>query len=574
MKSGLFRIRAGALEKKLAAGLRRLDRDDVMKQIMTRRPNVYSDDRATRMAIRNRLGWVDSASMMKWRVKGIEEFVEGVVKDKLTQIVLMGMGGSSLCPEVFSRMFRKPSTIKSFDVVDSTDPRVLRSVRKKLDFKQTLFIVASKSGGTVETRSQEAYFLRECELAGLKDIGRHFAAITDKGSALQRFARKNKYRKVFVNPSDIGGRYSALSFFGLVPGALAGVDLRALLDTAIDMQSALLDRPAEANPAAALGSLMALAAKDGRDKMTFLASKKLSPFIPWIEQLVAESTGKKKKGVVPIDNEPPLKWESYGRDRMFVIMRMAGERTPVAPAMLKKLEHSKVPMAEMVLRDAHDLGAQLLLWEAATAVAGYHLKINPFDEPNVTESKNNTKALLAKYEKVGRVSMPSPIKSFGKLTVLDATDPSRFRKVDQKSMATMLKRFLSGLKAPAYLSLLSYIKPDPKADQAFVSMRTTVGARRRVATLQGYGPRYLHSIGQLYKGGPANGRFILFVEANRPDIPIPGVPFDFATLIMAQAFGDVQALKKRKLPTLVVLIDGPVGAGLQSFARSLGSALK
>jgi len=545
-----------------------------MKEIMTRRPTAFTGERETRMAIRNRLGWVDSASMMKWRVKGIEEFVEGVQKDKLRQVVLMGMGGSSLCPEVFSRMFKSPGFVDSIHVIDSTDPRVLRSVRRKLDMKHALFIVASKSGGTIETRSQEAYFLNECELAGLKKIGTHFAAITDKGSALQKFARQQEYRKVFLNPADIGGRYSALSFFGLVPGALAGVDVREMLDRAIDTQAVLTDRPAEANPGATLGSLMAMAAKAGRDKMTFLASKKLKPFVPWIEQLVAESTGKKKKGVVPIDNEPPLKWEHYGKDRFFVIMRMTGERSPVAPALMKKLDGSNVPYIEIVLRDALDLGTQFLLWEAATAVAGHHLNINPFDEPNVTESKTNTKALLQKYDKIGRISMPAPVKAFGKLTILDPVDPDRYRKGDLKSVATLLKRFLSGLKSPEYLALLSYTKPDAKADRAFQSMRTALGSKSKVASLQGYGPRYLHSIGQLYKGGPATGRFILFVETKRPSVAIPGLSFDFGTLITAQAFGDVQALKKRKRPTLVVLIDGPVSVVLQSFARSLNAALR
>ena len=541
---------------------------------MTRRPAVFTKDRAVRALIRDRLGWVDSASMMKWRAKGVDEFVTAAAKDKLSQVVLMGMGGSSLCPEVFSKIFPKHKNFKAVHVVDSTDPRVVNAVAAKIDPKQTLFIVASKSGGTVETRSQEAFFMDLLRSAGVRNIGKHFVAITDKGSSLQKFARKHEYRKIFVNPSDIGGRYSALSFFGLVPGALAGVDIGRLLENAIEMQKSLTDRAGETNPGAALGSLMAVAAKEGRDKLTFMASRKLSPFVPWIEQLVAESTGKNKKGVVPVENEPQLKWNQYGKDRLFVILRTAGEKSPVAPALEKSLRASKVPLIEIVLKDIYELGGQFLLWEAATAVAGYHLGINPFDEPNVTESKNITKDILKQYDRSGRLPLPEPLATFGKLTILDATDHRAFRPADRKSLGAILKRFCSGLRGPGYLSLLAYVKPEAKADKALAAMRRSVAAKRKVATLQGYGPRYLHSIGQLYKGGPTEGRFVIFVEAKRPVLAIPGAHLDFGTLISAQALGDARALMKRKLPTLVVAIDGPVSSGLASFARSLASALR
>jgi glucose-6-phosphate isomerase len=574
MKQGLFRIRAGSIEKKYQAAIRKTERADLMAQIMTRRPAVFTKNNAVRALIQNRLGWVDSAVLMKRRVGAIEEFVTAVVKDKLSQVVLMGMGGSSLCPEVFSKIFPKHRNITGFHVVDSTDPRVISAVASRIDLKKTLFIVASKSGGTVETRSQEAFFIDQLRQAGVKNIGRHFAAITDTGSSLGSFARKHGYRKIFVNPSDIGGRYSALSFFGLVPGALAGVDIARLLDHAIAMQKTLRDRSGEINPGAALGSLLATAAKDGRDKLTFLASKKLAPFVPWIEQLIAESTGKQKKGIVPIDNEPPMNMREYGRDRLFVILRTAAEKSPMAPSLEKSLRASKLPIAEIVLKDIYELGAQFLMWEAATAVTGYHFGINPFDEPNVTESKNITKGLLDEFVRTNRLPVPEPLARFGKLVVLDATEQRAFRPTDRKSLGALLRRFCRGLKSPGYVSMLGYIKPDKKTDTAFAAMRRTVGTKKKVATLQGYGPRYLHSIGQLYKGGPAEGRFIIFVEAKRPHLDIPGAAYDFGTLIAAQALGDARALMKRKLPTLVVAIDGPVSAGLDSFARSLASAFR
>lgn len=574
MKQGLFRIRAGALENRYQAAVKKSERDDVMKEIMTRHPAVFTKDRAVQALIRDRLGWVDVARAMKRRAGEINEFVDGVVKDSLSQVVLMGMGGSSLCPEVFSKIFPRHKAIRSFHVVDSTDPRVIKAVASKIDLKKTLFIVASKSGGTVETRSQEAFFMDRLRAKGVMEIGRHFVAITDKGSELQKFARKHAYRKIFVNPSDIGGRYSALSYFGLVPGALAGVDITRLLEHAIAMQQALTDRTGEMNPGTALGCLMATAAGVGRDKLTFLASGRLAPFVPWIEQLIAESTGKQRKGIVPIDNEPQLTMREYGKDRLFVILRTAAEKSPLSPSLQKSLHASKLPMAEIVVKDIYELGGQFLLWEAATAVAGWEFGINPFDEPNVTESKNITKELLGTYARTGRLPMPEPLATFGTVTVLEATDSGQYRATDRKSLGALLKRFCKGLKSPAYLSLLGYVKPDRKADAAFASMRRAAASRRRVATLQGYGPRYLHSIGQLYKGGPADGRFIIFVERKRPKVAIPGAEYDFGTLVAAQALGDAQALMKRKLPTLVVAIDGSVAAGLTSFARSLATALR
>ena len=314
---GMLQISFGAVKDAYRKAIKKAERAGAIQQVMQRRPDVFTRNKSVERLIANRLGWVDSASLMRRRVGAIEKFGNAVLADGIKHVVLMGMGGSSLCPEMFGLMFGGHPKLKTFSVVDSTDPAAVQAVTRKIEPTKSLFIVASKSGGTVETRSHEAHFIGLLKDAGVTGIGRHFVAITDPGSGLQAFAKKNHYRKTFLNPADIGGRYSALSYFGLVPAFFAGVDLKRLLDDAVMMQLLLLKREGETNPAAVLGSLMAAAAKSGRDKMTFVTSRKAAPLVPWIEQLVAESTGKRGKGVVPIEAEPSGKPTAYGKDRFF-----------------------------------------------------------------------------------------------------------------------------------------------------------------------------------------------------------------------------------------------------------------
>lgn len=573
MREGFFRIHAGTLSKDFSRLVSRAAKLDAATKIMSRQAGVYTSSRPLREKIANRLGWVDIASSMQRRITDIETFGEGVIKDGMTQVLLMGMGGSSLCPEVFKLFNRKHPKLKSFDVLDSTDPAAVQAMVRKLDVKSSFFIVASKSGGTVETRSHEATFLSALKTAGVRNPGRHFAAITDKGSDLEAFARRNKYRKVFVNPSDIGGRYSALSYFGLVPGFFAGVKLEALLQDAVAMELLLRERNDESNPAVVLGSLMAAGAMKGRDKLTFLASPKTAPLVPWIEQLIAESTGKKGKGVIPIDNEPKAKVGQYGSDRLFVAVRMSREKTTAHDTLVRDIRRRKLPLVEIGLGSKHELGRQFLIWELATAIAGLHLGINPFDEPNVTESKNNTKALLQSYEKSGQLPFEEPLAGWGKLSLMAAGGKGM-----QMSTALdakhVLKKFFTGVKPPRYVALLDYARSDKNTEKAMERIRRTIRDKRKVATLRGYGPRFLHSIGQLYKGGPGVGLFVVFVRRRYGRMEIPGQPFDFGTLIRAQAIGDAQALISRKLPTLVIACDGKPSDGLEQFARLLATALR
>ncbi|MBU0983378.1 MAG: hypothetical protein KKA42_05880 [candidate division Zixibacteria bacterium] len=574
MKQGTFTVFSGIVASAYDRALAKGTRSDVVRQFMQRKAAVFTKKQSVRKLIANRLGWVDSAAKMKRQVKAIESFGNDVFGSGITQVVLMGMGGSSLCPDLFSLMHKKHPKLKSFDVIDSTDPAAVRAIARKIDPNKTLFIVASKSGGTVETRSHEVFFLGLLQAAEVRQPGRHFVAITDPGSGLQKYARRLKYRKIFLNPPDIGGRYSALSYFGLVPGFFAGVDLTALLDDALMMQKLLLEREGELNPALALGSLMAVAAKKGRDKMTCVASKRTAPLVPWVEQLVAESTGKQKKGVVPIEHEPVGKIDGYKNDRLFVFFRMAGEKVPEHMRLHNALTKKRLPVVDIVLGGKHELGRQFLLWEAATAVAGYHLGINPFDEPNVTESKNNTNELLAAFERSGEFPDQKAHSRWGQLSLVGYDAVKRYNTKDLANLTQFLKKFLAGGRSPRYFSLLNYFKADARTEAALERIRRTVRDRTGMATLRGYGPRLLHSIGQLYKGGPTDGMFVVFVKANYGRLPIPDRAYDFGQLIAAQAIGDAQALIQRKLPTVVIAIEGSPSEGLEKFAKALSRALR
>ncbi|MFZ5980738.1 MAG: glucose-6-phosphate isomerase [Candidatus Zixiibacteriota bacterium] len=574
MKRGYFQVRSGRLSAEYERALKKAARTEVAAGIMKRKAGMFTENVKVRKLIAHRLGWVDIASKMKRQIGAIEKFGDNVFKSGFKYVVLAGMGGSSLCPELFKLVHGRHKKLKLFEVIDSTDPNAIKALLRRIEIKKTLFMVASKSGGTVETRSHEAFFIERLRAAGVKNFGKHFVAITDKGSSLEQFARKNKYRKIFLNPSDIGGRYSALSYFGLVPGFFAGVDLTELLTSATAMEKIIRERTGETNPALVLGSLMAAGAKSGVNKMTFVASKKTAPLVPWIEQLVAESTGKQKKGVIPVENEPPGKIDIYGKDRFFVLVKMAGEKDTIEPSLINALIKQKFPIVEIALGSKAELGGQFLLWEAATAVAGYHLNINPFDEPNVTESKNNTSSILDAYQRMGQLPYEAPLAAWNGMSLIAVENPRGFTMNEIADVKKLLRKYFKGLKAGKYFTVLNYFRADRKTEQALEKIRTTVRDRTKQVTLRGYGPRYLHSIGQLFKGGPQEGLFVVFTRAHYDKLDIPGRPFDFGKLITAQAIGDVRALIKRKLPALVFTLEGDPAAGLEKFHRILKATLR
>jgi glucose-6-phosphate isomerase len=478
--------------------LQQLDRDRIVERIWRRDHTVWKPDPTE---ITDRLGWLTVSDPMHDRIGELEAFAEQAAAE-LETAVLLGMGGSSLAAEVFVRTFGSADGALELIVLDTTHPATIERVAGELEPDRTLFIVASKSGGTTETLSHLAHFWDRTP------HGAQFVAITDPGTALETLARERGFRSVFVNPEDIGGRYSALSYFGLVPAALIGAPLHEVLDRAREMQTASERMlPAAQNPGATLGAMMGESARAGRDKLTFALPEEIASFGSWVEQLVAESTGKENVGIVPVVGEPLGTPGAYGRDRVFVAI---GEH-----AGLDELEHAGHPVARLPYDGREQIGGEFFRWEMATAIAGHVLGINPFDQPNVQEAKDATKAILAS----GSIEDPG----FDDLGVL-------------------LKQVNEG----DYVATLAYLDRTSETEDAIERVRLAIRDRYGVATTTGFGPRYLHSTGQLHKGGPNDGVFIQVVDAGRSaDVPIPGRPYTFGTLTDAQALGDLRSLRGR-----------------------------
>jgi glucose-6-phosphate isomerase len=418
---------------------------------------------------------------------------------------------------VLWRTFGAAPGFPALHVLDSTDPRAVHDAERGGDLSKTLFIISSKSGTTQESDSFFRYFW---ERTGAR--GSQFVAITDPGTPLEQLAAERGFRRAFSNPADIGGRYSALSFFGLVPAALIGVDVQTLLHRAHRMAEACAACVTTLeNPAAWLGAILGESALAGRDKATFVLSPGISSFGLWVEQLIAESTGKEGKGVLPVADEPLGAPQVYGEDRVFVSMALAGESDPEIESRLAALEKAHHPVIHLRLEDRYDLGQEFFRWEFATAVVGAALRINPFDQPNVAESKANTKAVLAKR------GAPS-----------------------QAASAAELEKFLAGIQPGDYLAIMAYLPPTPENDRRLAAIRLRLRDHLKVATTLGYGPRFLHSTGQLHKGGPPKGHFLQITGRAELDLPIPGEPFSFGQLEAAQAEGDLAALRSRGRPAI------------------------
>lgn len=506
-----------AFDLKVAQKLDQLDVQSVVKRIWAHDPFVWVRDAKT-PEIKDRLGWLTVGETMSSQVEELTAFANDVRRN-FDRVVLCGMGGSSLAPEVFWRTFGQRKGFPSLFVLDTTDPRTVAQVEREGDLKRTLFIVASKSGTTQEPDSFYRYFW---EKTGHR--GEQFIAITDPGTPLVDLANRNRFRKGFANPPEIGGRYSALSYFGLVPAALIGVDVGRLLHRTHRMAEACGQFvPAFQNPAAWLGTIMGEAALGGRDKMTFVLSPTISTFGLWAEQLIAESTGKMQTGILPVADEPLDFPEVYSQDRVFVYIALANEVSAEVDGKLTALGSAGHPVVRLMLDDAYDLGAEFFRWELATAVAGHVLGIHPFDQPNVAESKANTKKVLETKAK------PSP--AAGKEDV---------------------GKFLAGLKPGDYLAMMAYLPYSAENDRRLAAIRKKLRDRYKVATTLGYGPRFLHSTGQLHKGGRPVGHFLQITKTVDKDVAIPGDPFTFGELESAQAEGDLLALRKRGRPAIRV----------------------
>jgi len=469
--------------------------------------------------ITNRLGWLTVTDLMSEQVPALVSFAEEVKDAGFRNVVLLGMGGASLGSEVLRQTFGSAAGYPELIVLDSTVPACVQAVTEAIDPIRTLFLVSSKSGGTIETLSFYKYFRDLVELTvGKERAGQNFVAITDPGTSLARLAEEAKFRRVFLNSPDVGGRFSVLSYFGLVPAALMGIDITLLLERADCGREGCASRvPPHENPGAWLGATMGTLALRGRDKLTLVTSPSIGSFGLWLEQLIAESTGKDGKGIIPVAGEPLMDSTHYGDDRLFVCLRLADDDNSAIDAAMERIKSSGHPVVNLELRDRYDLGAEFFRWEFATAVAGAILGIQPFDQPNVQAAKDLTRRVLQEYQTSGRLS---PV-----------------------VVAHSLKDLLAEVRQGNYLSIMAYIRQTPEVEEALADFRRKVMERHRIATTLGYGPRLLHSTGQLHKGGPGTGLFLQVTTGHKKDLPIPGEPYTFGVLADAQALGDLQTLQ-------------------------------
>ena len=485
----------------------------------------------------NRLGWLTLPADMRAHADDLQSFADEVRGMGVRDVVLLGMGGSSLGAEVLRCVFGKASGRPRLTVLDTTVPDWIHAARNAIDIRHTLFLVSSKSGGTLETLTGYRYFRSLADAALGEGAGSHFVAITDAGSGLERLARDEGFLRTFLNPETIGGRYSVLSFFGLVPAVLTGIDVAALLDRAALMQCACGESVPDADHSGLrLGAAIGTLAAAGRDKLTFVTTPSLDSFGLWAEQLIAESLGKEGTGIVPVANEPLLDPAHYGADRVFAYLRLDGDDARATDDAVARLEAAGHPVLRFTLRDKLDLAAEMYRWEFATAVAGVVLGVNPFDQPNVQLAKDNTAEVLAAYERDG--SLP-------------------------ETPATLSVDELLAQAAPGdYLCVMAYVHQTPDVDAAIESLRRRAMERHAIATTYGYGPRFLHSTGQLHKGGPATALFLQITAAHPYDIDVPGQRYSFGTLAGAQALGDLQALQAAGLRVARVHLTGGVAEGI------------
>ncbi|MEP6638299.1 MAG: hypothetical protein ABJC39_03035 [Chloroflexota bacterium] len=566
-----------------AAAVERARLEDWATRLFAHDVSLWTADPRVGEAIAERLGWLEAPAHFAEQIPALEGFGDAVVDEGYQTAVVAGMGGSSLAPDLLHRTFGSSEGYLALRILDSTDPAYVSALLDDLDPLRSLVIIASKSGTTTEPNAFLAYAWDRAERA-LKAVphhvyehpGAYFAAITDPGNA-QHVAHSDDFREVFLNPPDIGGRYSALTYVGLVPASLIGIDLDALLASALAMAGACRQPDPAANPGLSLGLAIGTLAKAGRDKLTFLADDGIIAFGAWLEQLIAESTGKRGIGIVPVDLEPLGSVEEYGSDRAFVRIALAGGPDGGRDALAASLEAAGHPVIRIDVVDPIDLGAECFRWEVATAFAGAVLGIDPFDQPNVEEAKQLTRDRL---ESVGggqdrRASdgsdRPEAIAAGDGLTLYG--DAALRLTAGEGDVVGELGRHLARRRPSAYLCLQAFIAPTPGRDEAFGRIRSLLRNRTERATTAGYGPRFLHSTGQLHKGGPATGWFIQLTADHPADLEIPGWPYTFGQLIDAQAAGDFAAIESHDLPILRIHLGADPDAGLTALERALTAAL-
>ena len=555
---------------RLAGVVAHARRDAWAQRLADRDTTLWSDDPAVRAAIAQRLGWLDAPDHFTRQVPAIEAFGDRVRVDGFTTAVVMGMGGSSLAPEVLHRTFGTAEGYLDLRILDSTDPAAVAATVDDLDPLQTLWIIASKSGTTTEPLAfmADAWARVEAALAARgSDQGpwEFFAAITDPGRSLEAIPHHGDLRERFLNLPDVGGRYSALTYVGLVPASLIGLDLDALLASATAMLAECREPDPEANPGLLLGLALGSLARAGRDKLTFLADPGIEAFGAWLEQLLAESTGKQGVGILPIDREPLAHAASYGPDRAFVRLVLRGEEDTARDKLAAQLADRGHPVVRVEIDDPIDLGGEFVRWEVATAFAGAVLGINPFDQPNVEDAKERARRALSDAAALGGGS--------GAATPATEDDTLRVADVGERGLTEAL-RSLVRLQPPSYVAIQAFIAPGEGREAAIARMRSGITDHTSCASTAGYGPRFLHSTGQLHKGGPPTGVFLQLTSDHPADRPIPGWPYTFGRLIDAQARGDREALRTHVRPVLQIHLGPDLDADLTTVERAVFQALR
>jgi len=539
-----------------------------IKRLWNRDASLWSGDDESKW-----LGWLDIVEEQVAQQDQLQKIAKEVQQRGFQHVLLLGMGGSSLCPEVLRMTFGRFTHFPTLHVLDSTDPAQVKAFEHQIDIAKTLFIVSSKSGSTLEPNIFKQYFFeRTKQVVGVTKAGSQFIAITDPGSKMQQVAESDRFLHVFFGRPSIGGRYSALSNFGMVPAAVMGLDTKKLLSRTSEMVRACQSDSVEDNPGATLGVILGAAANAGRDKVTFITSPGISDLGAWLEQLIAESTGKIGRGIIPVDRERLGTPEVYGNDRVFVYVRLESAPDATQDAKVAAIEKAGHPVVRISMADTYDLGAEFFRWEIATAVAGAIIGINTFNQPDVEASKVATRSLTSEYEKTGSLPAEKPVLEDSGIKLFtdekNAADLAMAAGSD-RTLIGYLKAHLARIKAGDYFAVLGYIQMNDEHEQALQTVRHAVRDKKRVATCLGFGPRFLHSTGQAYKGGPNSGVFLQVTCDDSVELPVPGQKYTFGAVKAAQARGDFQVLAERGRRALRVHLGKDLKAGLATLQSAL-----
>jgi transaldolase / glucose-6-phosphate isomerase len=520
------------------------------------------------------LGWLDIVEKQLAQLDQFKKVAADVKKAKFKHALLLGMGGSSLCPEVLRMTFGKIKGFPTLHVLDSTDPAQIKAIEAQVDLKSTICIVSSKSGSTLEPNIYKQYFFEQIKKkVGAKEAGNRFIAITDPGSKMQQVAEGDKFRHIFFGVPSIGGRYSALSNFGMIPAAVMGLDVAKFLKNTQEMAKACgAFVAADKNPGVLLGAILGTAAKEGVDKVTIISSPGISDLGAWLEQLIAESTGKQGKGIIPVDREKLAKPEAYGNDRVFAYLRLETKADKKQDAAVAALEKDGLPVVRISVKNTYNLGQEFFRWEIATAVAGAIIGINAFNQPDVEASKIETRKLTSEYESTGKLPPETPF--FEAEGLKFYADPKNVAVLSgAATLRDLMKLHLNRINAGDYFGVLAYITMNEANEGALQVIRHKIRDAKKVATVLGFGPRFLHSTGQAYKGGPDTGVFLQITCDDKIDFPVPGQKYTFGVVKAAQARGDFAVLAERGRRALRVHIGKNVKADLAKLAGAMQKAL-